>query len=242
MFAHLIRQRAPRTAAPNAGTRLRRIAAALAAVTTGLLACCGYHPGRLRKRRPATRERISARPLRAGPGDHLPRGRHRRAGLADHPDHRRHRAGRGRRDHRAGPGTAWPAGRPVASRLTRPVGSCTTPAVSPGPSYMPGAGARTPRAVPVPGRTARPVARVTARTPGPKQTGEHHDDVPEGQPARRRLRRPGARCQSASAVHLRRAGAGSRPGTSRPGRPQRPVRVRDATALTSLPGQPPQAA
>ena len=39
MFAHLIRQRAhPRTAALKAGTRFRRLAAALAAVTFGLLA------------------------------------------------------------------------------------------------------------------------------------------------------------------------------------------------------------
>jgi hypothetical protein len=39
MFAHLIRQRAhPRTAALKAGTRLRRIGAAIAAATTGLLA------------------------------------------------------------------------------------------------------------------------------------------------------------------------------------------------------------
>jgi hypothetical protein len=39
MFAHLIRQEAhPRTAALKAGTRLRRLAAALAAATIGLLA------------------------------------------------------------------------------------------------------------------------------------------------------------------------------------------------------------
>ncbi len=38
MFAHLHRQGTqPRAAAPPAGTRLRRIAAVLAAVTTGLL-------------------------------------------------------------------------------------------------------------------------------------------------------------------------------------------------------------
>jgi hypothetical protein len=39
MFAHLVRQRAhPRTAALKAGTRFRRLAAALATVTIGLLA------------------------------------------------------------------------------------------------------------------------------------------------------------------------------------------------------------
>ena len=43
MFAHLIGQRAPRTAASNAGARLRRIAAALAAVT-GLLASAATIP------------------------------------------------------------------------------------------------------------------------------------------------------------------------------------------------------
>jgi hypothetical protein len=45
MFAHLIRQRAhPRTAAIKAGTRLRRLAAALAAVTIGLLASAAAIP------------------------------------------------------------------------------------------------------------------------------------------------------------------------------------------------------
>lgn len=45
MFAHLIRQRThPRTAALKAGTRLRRIAAALAAVTIGLLASAATIP------------------------------------------------------------------------------------------------------------------------------------------------------------------------------------------------------
>jgi hypothetical protein len=45
MFAHLIRQGAhPRTATLKAGTRLRRIAAALAAVTIGLLASAATIP------------------------------------------------------------------------------------------------------------------------------------------------------------------------------------------------------
>lgn len=45
MSAHLIRHRAhPRTAALNAGTRLRRIAAALAAVIIGLLASAATIP------------------------------------------------------------------------------------------------------------------------------------------------------------------------------------------------------
>ena len=45
MFAHLIRQRAhPRTAALKAGTRLRRIAAALATVIISLLACTATIP------------------------------------------------------------------------------------------------------------------------------------------------------------------------------------------------------
>ena len=47
MFAHLIRQRAPRTAALKAGTSLRRIAAALAAVTIGLLASAAAIPAAL---------------------------------------------------------------------------------------------------------------------------------------------------------------------------------------------------
>ena len=45
MFAHLIRQGAhPRTAALKAGTRFRRLAAALAAVTIGLLASAAAIP------------------------------------------------------------------------------------------------------------------------------------------------------------------------------------------------------
>ena len=45
MFAHLHRQGTqPRAAAPPAGTRLRRIAAVLAAVTTGLLASAATIP------------------------------------------------------------------------------------------------------------------------------------------------------------------------------------------------------
>ena len=45
MFAHLSRQGThPRTAAPNAGPRLRRLAAALAAVTAGLLASAATIP------------------------------------------------------------------------------------------------------------------------------------------------------------------------------------------------------
>ena len=45
MFAHPIRQQAhPRTAALKAGTRLRRLAAALAAVTIGLLASAAAIP------------------------------------------------------------------------------------------------------------------------------------------------------------------------------------------------------
>ncbi len=45
MFAHLHRQGTqPRAAAPRAGTRLRRIAAVLAAVTTGLLASAATIP------------------------------------------------------------------------------------------------------------------------------------------------------------------------------------------------------
>jgi hypothetical protein len=45
MFAHLSRQGThPRTAAPKAGTRLRRLAAALAAVTAGLLASAATIP------------------------------------------------------------------------------------------------------------------------------------------------------------------------------------------------------
>jgi hypothetical protein len=45
MFAHLIRQRTHlRTAAPKAGTRLRRLGAALAAVTIGLLASAATIP------------------------------------------------------------------------------------------------------------------------------------------------------------------------------------------------------
>jgi hypothetical protein len=45
MFAHLTRQGAhPRTAALKAGTRLRRLAAALAAVTIGLLASAATIP------------------------------------------------------------------------------------------------------------------------------------------------------------------------------------------------------
>jgi hypothetical protein len=45
MFAHLIRQEAhPRTAALKAGTRLRRLAAALAAATIGLLASAPCWP------------------------------------------------------------------------------------------------------------------------------------------------------------------------------------------------------
>jgi len=45
MFAHLIRQRAhPHTAALKAGTRLRLLAAALAAVTIGLLASAATIP------------------------------------------------------------------------------------------------------------------------------------------------------------------------------------------------------
>lgn len=45
MFAHLIGHRAhPRTAALKAGTRLRRIAATLAAVTIGLLASAAAIP------------------------------------------------------------------------------------------------------------------------------------------------------------------------------------------------------
>jgi hypothetical protein len=45
MFAHLTRQGThPRTAALKAGTRLRRIAAALAAVTAGLLASAATIP------------------------------------------------------------------------------------------------------------------------------------------------------------------------------------------------------
>jgi hypothetical protein len=47
MFAHLIRQRAPRTAALRAGTSLRRIAAALAAVAIGLLASAAAIPAAL---------------------------------------------------------------------------------------------------------------------------------------------------------------------------------------------------
>jgi hypothetical protein len=45
MFVHLSRQGThPRTAAPKAGTRLRRLAAALAAVTAGLLASAATIP------------------------------------------------------------------------------------------------------------------------------------------------------------------------------------------------------
>jgi hypothetical protein len=45
MFAHLIRQGAhPRTAALKVGTRLRRLAAALAAVTIGLVASAATVP------------------------------------------------------------------------------------------------------------------------------------------------------------------------------------------------------
>jgi hypothetical protein len=45
MFAHLIRQGAhPRTAALKVGTRLRRLAAALAAVTIGLVASAATIP------------------------------------------------------------------------------------------------------------------------------------------------------------------------------------------------------
>ncbi len=45
MFAHPTRQRThPRTAAPKAGTRLRRLATALAAVTIGLLASAAAIP------------------------------------------------------------------------------------------------------------------------------------------------------------------------------------------------------
>ena len=45
MFAHLIRRRAhPRTAALRAGTRLRRLASALAAVAVGLLASAAASP------------------------------------------------------------------------------------------------------------------------------------------------------------------------------------------------------
>jgi uncharacterized membrane protein len=45
MFAHLIRQGThPRVATPRAGTRLRRLAAALAAVTVGLLASAAAIP------------------------------------------------------------------------------------------------------------------------------------------------------------------------------------------------------
>ena len=121
MFAHLTRQGAhPRTAALKAGTRLRRLAAALAAVTIGLLASAATIPAAFASDVPQPGSGYRARPLRAGPGDHLPRGRHRHAGLADHPDRRRRRTGRGRRDHRAGPGAGRPTGRPVASRLTRP--------------------------------------------------------------------------------------------------------------------------
>jgi len=45
MFAHLTRQGTPpRTAAPKAGTRLRRLAAALTAITVGLLASAATIP------------------------------------------------------------------------------------------------------------------------------------------------------------------------------------------------------
>ena len=186
MFVYLHRQEThPSMPASKAGTRLRRVGAALAAVAAGL---GRRHPGRLRQGHPgpAPGRAIPAHLPRAGPGQHRPRGqRHRRHGqLADRPDRPRRRPDRGRRNHRAGPGTGRPPGRPHARRLTRPRGSCTAPALSPATRTArawptrrrPGPRART-SAIPVPGTTTRQTTSAVS------PTSRYRAQRPERQPA-----------------------------------------------------------
>ena len=120
MFADLTRQGThPYTAALKAGNGLRRLAAALAAVTIGLLAYAATIPAASAREVPVPQPVSGFELGRFGPVSRRPPPRpHRHAGLADHPDRPRRRAGRGRRHHRAGPRKGRPTGRPVASRLT----------------------------------------------------------------------------------------------------------------------------
>ena len=118
MFAHLARQGThPRTAALKAGTRLRRLAAALTAVTVGLLASAATIPAAFARDVPRPTAWISSSAASGRYSRRPPPRPHRHAGLADHADRPRCRAGRGRRHHRPDPGTGRPPGRPVASRL-----------------------------------------------------------------------------------------------------------------------------
>ena len=102
MFTHLTRHGTHlRTAAPKAGTRLGRLAAALAAVTIGLLASAATIPA-------AFAREVSVPP----PGTGYETARF---GLV--PATTSHAASTGIAGWQ---GTSRPPGRPIASRLTRP--------------------------------------------------------------------------------------------------------------------------
>ena len=108
MSAHLPRREThPRTAARQAAVRLRRLAAALAALTCGLLASAAIVPA-ASAHDPDPGPGGAYGPGRAGrPRDH----RRRHGGLADHLDRAGRRPGRGRPSGAAGPGAGRPPGR-----------------------------------------------------------------------------------------------------------------------------------
>ncbi len=248
MFAHLHRQGThPSMPASKAGTRLRRAAAALAAVTAGLLASAAAIPAAFARDIP----------------DPLPGGQYPPAYPAPVLGPTVHAV-------TAGGVAGWQialialgaaliaaavtivlvraraAHRPPPDPLARLVRHTSPepgpqPRVRHGPGLPDGGQARghtSSRAVQVPGHQHTADRPDDSQNPRSKQTGQDHDHVPAGQPARRRCRHRGAGCRPSPALRHWRAGAGSRRSTARPGRPKRRVRWRAAVALPSLPRPP----
>ena len=125
MFAQLPRQAThPRTAARQAGSRLRRIAAVLAAVTCALVASAGAIPAAFASDNmlvPGSGWAVRARTRRAGPAGDGPHGHLRRpGGLASRPDRPRRRSGRRPLHRPAEPDPDRPPTGALTDSLTRP--------------------------------------------------------------------------------------------------------------------------
>ena len=110
----------PRMAARSAGTRLRRFAAILAAIISGLLASAATVPAAFAMQAPPPGGQGGSARRRAGTSDHRPCSRHgRHGGLADHLDRAGGRFARCRSGSTSLPGPGRPQGGLGSHRLTR---------------------------------------------------------------------------------------------------------------------------